>query len=781
KIDEDLNNNLAADAVYMTTDKPLYQPGQTFNLRALEFDPSNTVVTGNELEFTIEDEDDTVVYRQKVKTSDFGIASITWPIPDNSKLGQYTVRVEGDRDLRQDEITFKVSRYDLPNFAVKASPDKSYYLTNDQTANITVSADYLFGRPVPDGKVRVVEESERHWNYKQQKYDVDEGQTVEGVADATGKFVAKLDLTDDAEDLNDSEWKRYKDISFAAYVTDPLTNRTEQRRFDIRLTKKPIHIYLAYHDDRRTDLPLAVYVSTFYADGTPAICSVDIDDERGNVAHVTTNKLGASKVSLHLPRDLSGSQYKIRINARDKKGLDGTYEDSLYLSDSDAVEITTDKTIYKPGEMIEADVISNRQDDLIYIDIAKDWMPVDRHIVRLHNGKAHVSIPYRPEFKGDLAIAAYGDRDSGRYSYGMHDSHGIIFPEQQNLILDAKFSKDEYHPAENALLRFSVRDGSRQPIESAIGLSIFDKAIEERARTDSDFGGYFGRFYNLMGYSRSYGGLTVKDLNDIDLSQPISDDMQLAAEMILADEWYYPTIYHSGENEKDAGELYAPALKLQLKPLDAALKAADQRDHVHPTDPASLSSILKARGIDFGSLRDPWGGSYFAKFSIDRTFDVMVIKSAGPDKKVGTSDDFELLSESFSYFAQTEITIQAVAELYHEHTGGYIRDLPTLGAELRSRGFDLGKLKDRWGHDYRIKFGVLGRSYSITLTSDGPNGVYEPTGWPSDDFVAGRSFIDYFSPDELAINQALDVVVNKGHKAFPRTEDDFKATLASVG
>ena len=48
----------------------------------------------------------------------------------------------------------KVSRYELPNFIVNAKPNKPYYLPGDTQAEVEVSADYLFGKPVTGGKVR---------------------------------------------------------------------------------------------------------------------------------------------------------------------------------------------------------------------------------------------------------------------------------------------------------------------------------------------------------------------------------------------------------------------------------------------------------------------------------------------------------------------------------------------------------------------------------------------------------------------------------------------------
>jgi hypothetical protein len=783
KIEEDLDSDDQDGSVLLTTDKPLYQPGQTFNVRAIYIDRTNSVVPDSELEFTIEDENDTVVFRQTVKTSAYGIAAISWPIPDNARLGSYKVEVDTDDDVRDDELYFKVTRYDLPNFSVTAKPDKTYYLASDSRAHITINADYLFGKPVTQGKVRVVEESDRRWNYSSQRYESTEGASVEGQTDASGKYVADFDLRGHFLDLQNWAWERYQDISFSAYYTDLTTNRTEQKRFDIRLTKEAIHVYLIRYREQHKELPLRAYVSTSYADGTPAVCDVEIRDRYHRVDRFESNSLGGGKMEFRIPQDsISRDRYEINIVARDKKGRTGTMEESFYLDDDeDLIQIRTDKTIYAPGDTVEVDLLSTQETGYIYLDIVKDWSPVDSGVVMLRGGKAHVSIPYKTAFKGELTIAAYSDKDTGRWSASMRDVRGIIFPEQQNLIPNAKFSKDVFRPAEDATLIFSVLDGSRKPVESAIGLGIFDKAIEERARTETEFGGYFGRFYRYLGYDRSFGSITLKDLNDLDMTRPVTPEMQLAAEIMLGAGWYYPTIYHSGNLDTEAKTLYLDSVKKQLKPLGDALDTAYKKNFDHPTDRASLEGILRANGIDLGKVLDPWGNAYIPNFRVDRTMQVVELKTAGPDKTAGTPDDFAAFSTSFNYFTKIGEAIDRASLRYRNDTGKFIRDLETLTAEMRKQKVDIASLKDAWGRPYRFEFEVAGRNYRTRIYSVGPNGVEEQTGWRSDDFEVWMNDADYFGESESAVNRVLDLEVNVKKSPFPRDDKNFTEMLQRNG
>src|SRR5206468_11327303 len=140
------------------------------------------------------------------------------------------IEVQLEDDKHEDSYgatTVKISRYDLPNFTVNVKPDRAYYLP-EQDATVTVNADYLFGQPVKRGHVRVVRETERHWNYREQKWDIEEGEKYEGEADERGVFTANINLAKEMNELLKEDYSRFHDLTYAAYVTDPTTNRTEQ-------------------------------------------------------------------------------------------------------------------------------------------------------------------------------------------------------------------------------------------------------------------------------------------------------------------------------------------------------------------------------------------------------------------------------------------------------------------------------------------------------------------------------------------------------------------------
>src|ERR1051325_8501171 len=209
-------------------DKPIYQPGQTMHVRALMFTPSRRALVNQNVSISITDPENVAVFRTLVPSSRLGVATVDWPIPENTRLGDYRIWVGVDGQDQDTHISYdvRISRYDLPNFAVKVEPDRGYYLPG-QNAVVRVRADYLFGQPVTRGHVRVVRETQREWNYREQKWDIVEGDKYEGQTDASGAFVANVNLKEDRDELKDSDYQQFQDVTYSAYFTDPTTNRTE--------------------------------------------------------------------------------------------------------------------------------------------------------------------------------------------------------------------------------------------------------------------------------------------------------------------------------------------------------------------------------------------------------------------------------------------------------------------------------------------------------------------------------------------------------------------------
>jgi hypothetical protein len=543
QVSSDVNWLFPGDAL-ITTDKPIYQPGQIMHMRALLVSESKRAKANASVILTVTDPDDTMVYRETLQSSRFGIVHTDWPIPENQLLGNYRIEVApvdgDDRHWRATERV-KISRYELPDFVVNVKPDKPYYLPG-QNAEVEVRGDYLFGKAVTHGHVRVVREEERHWNYKDQKWEIDEGDEYQGDLDTNGRFTAHVSLKNDQDDFSDdNDYTRFKDLRFAAYVTDATTHRTEQRRFDLRITPYPIHVYYMPDGEQTSGLPLNFYISAQYADGSSCECEITIQryferntgaarqEQYSQLRSVRTNRYGLAHITaLHLPQlEDNESDLGLMFEAHDRRGLAGRHKDSLSLSDRDAIRVSADKTLYVAGEPIAVQIESSLKTSTLAIEVLSHSKLIETEVAALHNGRAWLTLPYSPQFQDEVIITVYDMMGwQNRYEYWRipFGSRTVLFPQKHELNLDVHLEKNTFRPGDEARADFRVQGPKGENVEGALGLVITDKAVDVRYRTEQEFNSGAPYSWSYWSEWTSVAGFSRNDLDKVNLNEPVSAD-----------------------------------------------------------------------------------------------------------------------------------------------------------------------------------------------------------------------------------------------------------------
>src|SRR5207237_8753428 len=185
----------------------------------------------------------------------------------------------------------------------------------------------------------------------------------------------------------------------------------------LRLTKDAIHVYVVGRNYRQArDFPLEFYVSTSYADGTPASCEVavsrvwDEDESRAELMlrTIKTNRYGLAKVStLTLPKDSDeDADVSLMFRSRDDKGATGKHTENLNLSDKPIARITTDKSLYRDGEPIHAEIVANQSDLTLAVDTINEENVLQSQLAHLQKGRPSVLIRYRAACSGAVPLAA---------------------------------------------------------------------------------------------------------------------------------------------------------------------------------------------------------------------------------------------------------------------------------------------------------------------------------------------------------------------------------------
>src|SRR5262249_48345327 len=128
----------------LTTDKPIYKPGQIMHLRALNLGrDTSQPVAGATLTFEIADGRGNKIFKKDLKTDSYGVAATDFALGPILNEGNFTVRtISGDTKT---EKTVQVSQYALPKFDVAIKTEKGWYQPG-QTINGTIDSHYFFGK-----------------------------------------------------------------------------------------------------------------------------------------------------------------------------------------------------------------------------------------------------------------------------------------------------------------------------------------------------------------------------------------------------------------------------------------------------------------------------------------------------------------------------------------------------------------------------------------------------------------------------------------------------------
>src|SRR5262249_24561643 len=137
----------------LSSDKPVYQPGQTILIRGLALLRNDLKpVAGQDVTFSMTDPKGNVIFKKQDVTSKFGIASAECPLASEILEGRYDIDCKiADTSSKR---SVEVKKYVLPKFKVDVVLDQPYYQPGQKVKG-TIRADYFFGKPVVEGTVEI--------------------------------------------------------------------------------------------------------------------------------------------------------------------------------------------------------------------------------------------------------------------------------------------------------------------------------------------------------------------------------------------------------------------------------------------------------------------------------------------------------------------------------------------------------------------------------------------------------------------------------------------------
>ncbi len=357
--------------------------------------------------------------------------------------------------------------------------------------------------------------------------------------------------------------------------------------------------------------------------------------------------------------------------------------------------------------------------------------------------------------------------------------------------LDLHPLKASYRPGESATVELRVRSPQDDGTQSALGLLVYDQAVEELARSEAALSSSGGEafdphlgFQPLEEDTNSLAGISVHDILNLPPGQSAPSDVELVAESLLFSNYDVPILSENSNVDWGLEHSFEKTIRASLDPVVKRLADEFNVTGHFPADDSAFQKFIHQNSFDPSSLNDPWGRPYRVRRSYDGLNELFEFLSDGPDKLSNTGDDFTALSIDRPFYILVEKRLNEIASAYHSRTGAYFHDLDSLRVECESQNSPLSSFLDPWGTPYHFELAIQGPNYTITANSAGPDRVFEnPNSSNDDEWDDLKVFtirVPYFLETSNRINEALYAFSDKEHH-FPDNMADFLKALSARG
>ena len=338
----------------LTSDKPIYQPGQTIQLRTLTLTtPDSKPVTAVPVLFEIMDGKGNKILKRSVTTDSYGVAATTFTLGTLINEGTFTLRATSGSATT--EKTVSVSTYALPKFDVTVNTDKTWYRAGD-TLSGTIDAQYFFGKSVAGGNVSI------------QAATLDVGQTVFqnvlGTLDSAGHFAFTVKIPSQLAGTVLAQGNAT--ISLDATVTDTAGQIVEK---DTVVTVSPDGLNIALVPEGTQIVPgLDNELDLFATDplGAPVTsAAVAMVAPDGQHFQATTDAYGQAAFIWHATAAPTSESFQVTVTPTGGTPLAKTISFTAQ-SGAEHLLVHADASIYNLGDTVKVDIATSAA--TVYVD-----------------------------------------------------------------------------------------------------------------------------------------------------------------------------------------------------------------------------------------------------------------------------------------------------------------------------------------------------------------------------------------------------------------------------
>ncbi len=431
--------------IYVTTDKPRYQPGQIMHLRALAMTATGLLPAAERrLTFEVRDAKGNLVMERPLSTSSHGLAWTDFELAEQVNTGRYTVSARIGSTVS--ERSPVVERYVLPKLKVAVQTDAPYYAPG---ANIEgkVSATYIFGESVENANVEV--------SVKDAASDVLMA-TVSAHRIEAGKWGFSVPIPARFGALQAGT------LALEVGVTDRAGFHNEQR-IERTVTSEPFLVDLVVAGGRVIQgVSNRFYLSFRTPDARPA----KVEGTLGGVPF-EAGAAGIAEVSLP-PSDrptatlvVAGMRQEIPVHA------------------VAGVVLHTDRSVYAGGASVKLTVLASSPVGTAFVDAIQGSRTLWTQAVALKGGGAELTFDLPADVHGPLRLRVFRASDDSDIQ---RSDRVVVVQGRRGLDVTASSDREVYRPGDIAKLRIAVtKDGV--PAPAAVSVAGVDEAVFAMSET----------------------------------------------------------------------------------------------------------------------------------------------------------------------------------------------------------------------------------------------------------------------------------------------------------
>ena len=473
--------------IILSTDKPLYQPGQTIHLRTLTYEGSDPRASEENVTIEIRDPDGNRIFRRVIGANEYGIASLDLELSDQLPLGNYEITASiGEASSMR---TVSIQRYVLPKYSIRFQGLESWYVAGD-TIQGTLNASYVFGEPIRGQAVIHARTYYGEW----ETIRTFEGQLEDGLLNFTLPLASAYFV---GLDINSGN--AYLELN--ATITDT-SGHTEQRSHMVTITESPISI-LSVGDTNVHGQDSTYHFIARFPDGTPAAgasFTMDLNGYGLGPYHggsypgptrsvLTADDRGVASFTFLYDRNITS--LKVVAQSGEYRSLD------YYVNLRGAMEglkVVPDRGGYALGERASFTVHyagSAGGTNLVFYDIVANGFVVGSGRVELENGQAAVDLTVTHDMVPMVECRVF--KIQGDLSV-LRDSAVITVGGDEALDVTISTERSTYRPGDDLFVDFLVEGPGGNGLPSALGITIVDLSVFELKER---FTGYQDIYFSL--------------------------------------------------------------------------------------------------------------------------------------------------------------------------------------------------------------------------------------------------------------------------------------------